>query len=132
MMYLKCVGDNIVYDVLQYVVIIYAIIIISEHSFWRSTIKSIEFSNDSQIHTIEKEAFYLSSIESISIPKNLVDLKYGWCNEVKIKQINFKLFYANFFVQHYINYIFVFYIVYYIININFSKPFIIYPPKCRL
>ncbi len=37
MMYLKCVGDNIVYDVLQYVVIIYAIIIIARVPIKRSS-----------------------------------------------------------------------------------------------
>ncbi len=36
MMYLKCVGDNILYDVLQYVMIIFAIIIIARVPIKRS------------------------------------------------------------------------------------------------
>ena len=42
---------------------------------------SIQFSDDSEIRTIEKDAFYRSSIEILSIPKSVTELKDEWCNE---------------------------------------------------
>lgn len=46
-------------------------------------IKSIKFANDSEIQKIEKDAFYGSSIESISILSSLIELSDGWCNYTK-------------------------------------------------
>ena len=36
------------------------------------------------LRTIEKNAFYLTSIQSIKIPSKLVELKDGWCNVTAI------------------------------------------------
>ena len=41
-------------------------------------IKSIQFPTDSELQTIEEEAFS-SSIESIFIPASMIDLIEGWC-----------------------------------------------------
>ena len=58
---------------------------------------SIQFSNDSRIRAIEKEAFSNSLFESISIPSkvtkieiltipsNVNELKDGWCSMLLIK-----------------------------------------------
>lgn len=42
-------------------------------------LKSINFSDDSELKSIDKYAFYLSTVESIHIPKNVEELKDGWC-----------------------------------------------------
>ena len=51
-------------------------------SFKNSTkIKSIRFSPDSSIQSIEKDAFANSSIVRIELPSSLCDLKEGWCRK---------------------------------------------------
>lgn len=44
--------------------------------------KKIEISNNSKLEIIQKEAFYDSSIESLTIPASLIDLNEGWCSGV--------------------------------------------------
>lgn len=41
---------------------------------------SIHFPNDSEIQSIDKDAFVESSIQSIAIPESVSDLKEGWCH----------------------------------------------------
>ena len=43
--------------------------------------KEINISTNSELYTIEINAFSLSNIESIFIPSKLIELKEGWCNE---------------------------------------------------
>ena len=53
---------------------------INKNSFKNNiNIKSIEFPDDSEIQSIDSGAFADSSIESLSIPPNLTELKEGWC-----------------------------------------------------
>ena len=40
----------------------------------------LEISNDSKLQVIEKNSFYMSSIDSISIPSSEAVLKNGWCH----------------------------------------------------
>ena len=59
----------------------YIITSISEKSFENNKkIKSIEFPPDSELRSICNEAFSSSSLESLSIPSKLQELKEGWCN----------------------------------------------------
>ena len=44
-------------------------------------LKSSEFPDDSQLETIEKDAFCDSTIECINIPSKCIDLKDGWRNK---------------------------------------------------
>lgn len=54
---------------------------IESHAFDKcNNLQKVEFSNYSEIETIHKEAFFDSSIESLTIPASLVDLKEGWCS----------------------------------------------------
>lgn len=54
--------------------------IIGEKSFsFCRQLKSIEFAQNSKLKIIGKEAFSDTSIESISIPSNLIELREGWC-----------------------------------------------------
>lgn len=43
-------------------------------------VKSIAFSDDSELLKIEQNSFYNSIIESISLPPSLKELKEGWCS----------------------------------------------------
>lgn len=53
---------------------------IGKESFFLNTeIKSISFADDSELHTIEKNAFYDSKIEEIYLPSKLAELEEGWC-----------------------------------------------------
>ena len=52
---------------------------ISKDSFKYSSIKSIDFPPDSGLHVIEKHAFIYSTIESLTIPSTVSELKKGWC-----------------------------------------------------
>ena len=52
---------------------------ISKKAFELSQIKSIRFPEDSQLQSIDAYAFSKSSIESLTIPSSLIDLKDGWC-----------------------------------------------------
>ena len=42
-------------------------------------ISSLHFSNDSEVHTIYENSFYNSKIKSLFIPKNMRELRDGWC-----------------------------------------------------
>ena len=58
----------------------YKISTICEGSFKNNKrIKSIEFTEDSELLSIEKDAFYCSSLQSISIPASLIELQECWC-----------------------------------------------------
>lgn len=60
----------------------YTIISIDRDSFRKNfTIRSISFSQDSELQVIEKKAFSVSSIKKISFPPSLKKLKEGWCEE---------------------------------------------------
>lgn len=62
----------------------YNIVRIARHAFKTSlTIKSIRFSEDSKIHTIEEFAFCFSAIASITIPPSLIELEEGWCSSTQ-------------------------------------------------
>ena len=52
---------------------------IRKFAFHKSKAKSIQFAADSEILTIESDAFHISQIESFSIPASLVDIQEGWC-----------------------------------------------------
>lgn len=64
---------------------------IDEWSFFGcSKLKTIDFEKDSELKTIEKFAFYKSSIETITIPRSLNELKDKWCvNTPHLKNIIF-------------------------------------------
>ncbi|KAK8871265.1 hypothetical protein M9Y10_006981 [Tritrichomonas musculus] len=54
--------------------------IIESHAFGNcEKLQTVEVPSDSQLITIQKEAFYCSSIESLSIPSTLIDLQEDWC-----------------------------------------------------
>ena len=60
----------------------YKIISIDRDSFRKNfSIRSISFSQDSELQVIEKKAFSVSSIKKISFPPSLKKLKEGWCEE---------------------------------------------------
>lgn len=63
---------------------------IKEGSFANSTIiQSIQFSYDSEVHTIERKAFSNSSIEKMTIPSSISDLQKEWCfGTPNLKDIN--------------------------------------------
>ena len=76
----KSVKDEVIIpSKMQYESNEYIVTSISKYAFKKSDIKSIKFTPDSKIQTIEEKAFILSSIESIMIPSNLINLKEGWC-----------------------------------------------------
>lgn len=52
---------------------------IFQKAFYGSSIKSLKFDPNSKLQVICKEAFLRSSIEAISFPSQLVNLKKGWC-----------------------------------------------------
>lgn len=45
--------------------------------------QTFEVNLKSQLQTIEKCAFYMSSVEKIEIPASLTNLENGWCQETK-------------------------------------------------
>lgn len=61
----------------------YTITSISKRAFQFSQIDTVQFSPDSSIQTIEPEAFFFSTIQCISIPPSLIELKTGWCSDTK-------------------------------------------------
>ena len=67
---------------------------ILKDAFKSSTIKSIQFVEDSEFLTIEEDAILNSSIESFTIQSSLINLKERWCKgteklkEIKINQNN--------------------------------------------
>ena len=57
----------------------YLVTCIRSESFRNSIqLKSIRFPPDSELKTIEENAFFNSSIESLTIPSKLTELKDGW------------------------------------------------------
>ena len=78
----------------------YIIISILENSFKLSQVKSIQFKNDSEIRSFEKNAFYGSLIESITIPSKVIELKEGWCSDTP-KLISIKVSPDNAYYQIY-------------------------------
>ena len=52
---------------------------IMENSLCRGGFKSIEFPEDSKLQTIEPCSLYGNSIETITFPPELIDLKDFWC-----------------------------------------------------
>ena len=48
--------------------------------FLCGNLESIEIPNDSKLQTIHEKAFHSSTIKSIRIPSELIELKDGWCN----------------------------------------------------
>lgn len=56
---------------------------ICEKSFSFSKMKSLKFDTDSKLQTIEKKAFEGSSVECISIPSTVSELKEGWCCDTR-------------------------------------------------
>lgn len=51
-------------------------------------VRSIQFPPDSEIQSIERNAFYFSLIESITIPASLTELREGWCaGTPKLKRV---------------------------------------------
>lgn len=60
--------------------------VIGQYSFQEcNCLKSIEFSKESQIETIERGAFYDSSLEQLFIPSKLKCFKQEWCNKYLIQ-----------------------------------------------
>lgn len=57
-------------------------------------LKTVDFCMNSELKTIEKLAFSSSSIEKLTIPSKVSDLKDGWCcnifglNEIKLMPNN--------------------------------------------
>lgn len=56
---------------------------IEERSFHGSNVESIEFAPNSELRTIESNAFNGSNIRRLSLPSSLNCLKSGWCAETK-------------------------------------------------
>lgn len=66
-----------------------------------TTIDSISFPDDSEIDTIEKDAFYNSSLKLLFIPSSISNLNEGWCrgtpnlNLIKLCPNNERYIYLN-------------------------------------
>ena len=79
---------------------------IESHAFDKcNNLQTIEISNDSKLEIIQKEAFYESSIESLTIPATLIDLNEGWCSgasNLNIIKINPKNKRYSFFDEKFI------------------------------
>lgn len=57
---------------------------IGEYSFSNCfNLKSLSFSPSSKLRTISKNSFTSSRIEEFSIPKNVIDIEEGWCDDAK-------------------------------------------------
>ena len=61
----------------------YIIKIIDAEAFNKANIRSIQFSEDSELEIIKKTAFSESKIESLTIPSSVTSLEDGWCHEMK-------------------------------------------------
>ena len=62
----------------------YIITNILEKAFYLNQgIKSVEFSEDSELVSISNHLFYSSSIKSLFIPASLEEFEDGWCNDVE-------------------------------------------------
>lgn len=64
---------------IQYESIEYIITSISKSALYSTKVKSVQFTEDSEIKSFEDDSFSDSSIESIMIPSSLVELQKGWC-----------------------------------------------------
>ena len=61
----------------------YIVINICENAFENSDeMQNIQFASDSELQTIQNNAFACSSFESIEIPSSVTELAEGWCNEL--------------------------------------------------
>lgn len=58
----------------------YIVTSISRDAFSESTVQTVNFPNDSAVKTIEKNAFWGSSIKRIFIPSSITNLEDGWCD----------------------------------------------------
>lgn len=59
----------------------YIVKTLGENSFRdNKNITSIEFADDSELLTIEKEAFFGSSLEKLTIPASVKEFQEGWCS----------------------------------------------------
>lgn len=66
----------------------YIITKIKKRSFQKNeNLKSIKFTEDSELRIIEKEAFFHSSIFELSIPKSVEELQEGWCSNLFLTNI---------------------------------------------
>lgn len=61
----------------------YVIKSIDAGAFQKTNIRSIRFSEDSELEIIEQTAFSESRIESLTIPSSVTKLKDGWCHDTK-------------------------------------------------
>lgn len=88
-------GDVIIPKSINYNNHEYSIISTASNAFKGSKdIISIYFHHDSEIQSIDKDAFVESSFQSIAIPESISDLKEGWCHGTP-KLINVHLALAN-------------------------------------
>lgn len=67
----------------------YIVTSILRKAFKSSPVNTIQFSNDSELEMIEREAFKDLPIENFTIPSKLKELKEGWCtNLTNLNNIN--------------------------------------------
>ena len=95
-------GDVLIPQFINYNFRNYIVISINEESFKNAAIRSISFEDNSNVTTIQKDAFAYSSIESLSIPSSIITMQKGWCrstvqlNKIVIMPQNTKyIFYNN-------------------------------------
>ena len=87
---LTCYSDNqkiIIPCSINYLAKKYIITTVSSKSFQQSKIRSVAFVPNSELRTIEKEAFAYTDLVKIIIPSSVVELKDGWCCETANLQI---------------------------------------------
>ena len=81
-------GDIIIPRSIYYKSNEYIVTSILSQAFHDTQLKSIRFSENSDIQIINNSAFFNSAIESLTIPSSLVDLREGWCSGTsKLKTI---------------------------------------------
>ncbi|KAK8897379.1 hypothetical protein M9Y10_015325 [Tritrichomonas musculus] len=106
-MYLVSCGEIVIPSFIEYQNCEYKVTFIAKNAFANSyKVKSIEFPANSQVQSIEENAFYESSIERIAIPASVIELKEGWCNgtenltEIEINENNprYSLYEDNFII----------------------------------
>lgn len=61
----------------------FIVTVIKKDSFLNSMISSIQFPTNSKLKVIESKAFFMSAIESITIPSSVENLEEGWCSETE-------------------------------------------------
>ena len=72
---------SIIHDTKEYI-----ITSISDNAFNTAKMKSIQFASDSELQTIEKDAFYNSTIDNITIPSSLIKIGEKSFSNSKIKK----------------------------------------------